>query len=348
MTKAIAHRAAGRAPVKPPARLPTVALALGGGGARGLAHILALEALEELGVRPVAIAGTSIGAIFGAAYASGLSARRLRAHTEEVLSQRFDLVRQLLSARAEPVLKLLNIVPIRSALLNPEALLDLLLPTGVARDFNGLRIPLTVVATDFYRQEEVAISSGPLRPAIAASMALPAIFSPVVREGRALVDGGLVNPLPFDLLKGAADLTIAIDVSGGPGEVREGEVPSATEAVISSSQILQRSIVREKLKATQPDVYIDAAVDNFHVLEFYRFRAILKAAEPVKAELKTKLARLLASAPAEAVAVLPAPPVEPVAIAMAGEPVPASPPPTRPPKAPRRFLSRVRKRKGKT
>jgi NTE family protein len=80
-------------------RWPSIALALGGGGARGLAHILMLEVLDELGLTPTVIAGTSIGAIFGAAYASGLSARLIRAHTEEVLSQRYSFAQALLAAK---------------------------------------------------------------------------------------------------------------------------------------------------------------------------------------------------------------------------------------------------------
>ena len=108
-----------RKPATPPATLPSIGLALGGGGARGLAHILMLEVFDELGLKPKVIAGTSIGAIFGATYASGLSASLIRAHTEEALSQRFDLVRQLLSSRSEPVLKIFNFLPIRSSLLNP-------------------------------------------------------------------------------------------------------------------------------------------------------------------------------------------------------------------------------------
>src|SRR6185503_2877453 len=112
-------------PRKPtlPATRPTIALALGGGGARGLAHILMLEVFDELGLKPKVIAGTSIGALFGAAYASGLSASLIRAHTEEALSQRFGLTRYLLSARSEPVQRFLNILPIRSSLLKPELLL---------------------------------------------------------------------------------------------------------------------------------------------------------------------------------------------------------------------------------
>jgi NTE family protein len=254
-----------------------------------------LEVFDELGLRPKVIAGTSIGAVFGAAYASGLSAKVIRAHAEEALSQRFDIARQLLSARAEPILKILNILPIRSALLKPELLLDFMLPSKVARDFAHLAIPLKVVATDFYAQEQVVIADGPLRSAIAASMALPALFAPVITGHRVLMDGGLVNPLPFDVIRGEADIIVAIDVSGAPTAPAKRLHPTAFAALVSSSQILQRSIVREKLKAQQPDIYVDVEVDEFHVLEFHRFKHILSAAELAKAQLRRQLERVLAS-----------------------------------------------------
>ena len=287
-------------PMSPPAVVPSIALALGGGGARGLAHILMLEVFEELGLRPNIIAGTSIGALFGAAYASGLSAKMIRAQTEEALSQRFDILRQLFSARSEPIVKILNFIPVRSALLNPLAVLELLLPAKVARNFDELHIPLRLVATDFYAQEQVILGAGDLRRAVAASMALPALFTPVTINGRVLMDGGLVNPLPFDLLRGEAAITVAIDVSGastGPGKRPH---PSAFSALMSSSQIMQRSIVREKLKVHQPDIYIDVEVDEFHVLDFHRMRGILAAAAPAKAQLQRQLTRVLRSHPAEA------------------------------------------------
>jgi len=298
-----------------PSVRPSIALALGGGGARGLAHILMLEVFDELGLQPNVIAGTSIGAIFGAAYASGLSAKVIRAHTEEVLGSRtLGLARLLISARSEPILKILNVLPVHASLLAPEPLLDLVLPSRLARDFAQLHIPLKIVATDFYAQEQVVIDSGPLRSAVAASMALPAIFTPVVRaRDQLLMDGGLVNPLPFDVLNGAADIVVAIDVSGastGPGKRIQ---PTAFEALIASSQILQRSIVREKLKAQQPDIYIDVDVDAFNVLGFHKFRDILTAAETAKAQLRRQLQRVLASQTAEAlpVAVPAEPPAKP-------------------------------------
>src|SRR6516225_527687 len=155
-------------PKKPlPATRPTIALALGGGGARGLAHIPMLEVFDELGLKPKVIAGTSIGAVFGAAYASGLSAKLIRAHVEEALGQRFDIARQLLSARSQPVLKILNFLPVRSALLKPEALLEFMLPSSVARDFAQLKIPLKILATDYYDQEQTILTEGSLRTAVA-------------------------------------------------------------------------------------------------------------------------------------------------------------------------------------
>jgi NTE family protein len=283
----------------PPAVRPTVALALGGGGARGLGHILMLEAFDEFGLKPKVIAGTSIGALFGAAYASGLSARLIKAHTEEMLGQRFGLARYLIAARSEPVLKFLNILPVRSSLLSPELLLDRVLPSKVAPDFAGLAIPFKVVATDFYAQEQAVIDSGPLRSAVAASIALPALFTPVMRDRRLLMDGGLVNPLPFDVLEGEADITIAIDVTGASSSPGKRVLPSALAALVSATQILQRSIVREKLKARQPDIYIQVDVDEFHVLEFHRFKDVLSAARPAKEQLQRQLERVLTSQVAE-------------------------------------------------
>jgi NTE family protein len=259
-----------------------------------------LEAFEELGIRPRIIAGTSIGAVFGAAYASGMPARLVRAHAEEALGQRLDVVRHLFSARAEPVLKFLNFIPIRSALLNPLSVLELLLPAAVPRDFAGLQIPLRVVTTDFNAREQVVLATGDLRRAVAASMALPALFTPMTIDGRLLMDGGLVNPLPFDVLGGEADITVAVDVSGASGGRSGRPLPSAFSALMASSQIMQRSIVREKLKAHRPDIYIDVGVDAFYVLDFHRFREILAAAQPAKAQLRRQLARILRSEPAQA------------------------------------------------
>ena len=276
-------------------RTPTIAIALGGGGVRGLAHIPMLEVFDEMGIRPSVIAGTSIGAIVGAAYASGIPARQIRAHAQGILRRRFDLVRQVFSARATPIQRIMSLVQLKSAVLKPDVLLDLLMPPQLARDFADLEIPLLIVATDIHAYQPVVIDSGPLVPAVAASMALPALFTPVLHEGRLLLDGGLSNPLPFDILEGTADITIAIDVSGVGIPLETGRDPTAFEALVTASQILQHTIVREKLKFTQPDIYVDMPVANFGILDLHKHREILAAADSAKDTLRRQLDRVMNS-----------------------------------------------------
>jgi len=274
---------------------PTVALVLGGGGARGLAHIGILEALDELGVVPKVIAGTSIGAIFGSAYASGISGADIRCHTVDVLTRRFDLVRELFSARATAARSALNLLAGRGALLAPEALLDIVLPRDVSETFEDLNIPLHIVTSDYYALEPKILTDGALKPAVAASMALPVIFQPVTIEGRVLMDGGFVNPLPFDVLDGMADILIAVDVSGTTKPPEGDRPPAMMETLFSMSFFFERSLVREKLKARQPDIYVEAGTGTFNVLDFLKVNEILEAAAPAKAKFKTQLARALAA-----------------------------------------------------
>ena len=272
---------------------PTIGLALGGGGARGLAHIPVLEAFDELGLRPKIIAGTSIGAVFAAAYASGLSGKQIRAHAHEVLKKRLDLVRDLYAARVRVTGGLFGALTPRPAFISPERLLDIILPLQVVRNFDQLSIPLKVVASDFYAQEAVVFSSGPLRQAVAASMALPVLFQPVQIDGRVLIDGGLVNPLPFDLVAGEADLTVAVDASGAPTRRAGQATPKAWEALFASNFIFERTIIREKLRHRHPDLYIDAGTSRFQILDFLKIDEILAAAEPAKERVKAQLARML-------------------------------------------------------
>ena len=266
--------------------------------------MLALEVLDELGLRPKIIAGTSIGALVGGAYALGLPASRIRAMFEETLSNRFELARQLFAARSDPVQKVLRLLPLRSSLLAPETLLERLVPEFDNRAFSDLAIPLKVVATDLVTREAVVIEHGPLRRAVAASIAIPLLFTPVNDGVRVLVDGGLVNPLPFDLVTGLADITIAIDVSGASKEAqygnRHGKRPSALDVLIHSIQIMEKSITNQKLKWLRPDIYIDVDLDEFHALEFWRAQDIFKAAQPIKDTLRRQLQRMLAARTVEA------------------------------------------------
>ncbi|MBS0239106.1 MAG: patatin-like phospholipase family protein [Proteobacteria bacterium] len=276
-----------------PARKPTIGLALGGGGARGLAHVAMIEAFDELGIKPDVIAGTSIGAVYGAAYASGMSGRDLRDHTRFILSQRFGLIRDLFTRTAQPFQRLLSVFGARNAILDPFTVLDVILPKEVKETFADCKIPLKVVASDFYDQEPKVFTEGPLRTAVAASMALPVLFQPVVLEGRALIDGGLTNPLPFDLLLPETDIVVAIDVSGSPVADGKRVAPTAFAALFSSAFLFEHTIVKEKLRAKQPDIFIRAGTSNFQVLDFLKCDDILAAAQPAKERLKQQLQRVL-------------------------------------------------------
>jgi NTE family protein len=272
--------------------MKSVALALGGGGARGLAHIAVFEALDEMGIRPVAIAGTSIGALLGAPYAAGMSGSELRKHVVMLARDRSGLFRKLLATRAGSIGALIASGLRDATLIDAEKFCAQFLPDIVPDDFSALQIPLTVIASDLYARRELAMSSGSLRSAVAASMAIPGMSRPVLVDGRVMVDGGATNPLPFDRLRGKADIIIAVDVAGPPTEART-EIPLALESYLATILVMGQTIIDEKLRHGAPDIILRPNVGVFHTLDFLRVSAILRAAEPIKAELKGKLSALL-------------------------------------------------------
>jgi NTE family protein len=273
------------------AREPSVAIALGAGGARGLAHIPVLEALDELGVRPTAIAGTSIGALIGAGYAAGISGRDIRHTVTGLLRNQSEVMRRIMAVRVGRVTDILSIG--HPMLVDAEGVVEQFLPPEIPTDFERLKIPFLAVATDFWKREEVVYRSGELRPAIAASIAVPGLMRPVERDGRILIDGGTVNPLPFDLLRGAAEFIIAVDVTGGPVE-DEDRMPAPFEALFSSFAVMAHAIATEKLKSGAPDIVLRPNVGAFGLLDFFRTAPILRASDAIKEEVKRKLDALLA------------------------------------------------------
>ena len=275
--------------------LPRIGLALGGGAARGLAHVHALQAFDELGIKPSLIAGSSIGALYGAAYASGLSASYIHSLTVESLSSRFDLIRQLYSARTPPLQRLLSVLPMRSALLDPLALLDILLPKQMAKTFDELDIPLRIAATNLTERDGEVLSSGDLREAIGASMAIPVLFSPVDIDGQLLVDGSIVNPLPYDILQQDVDLVVAVDVSGGSRASADPPSASMYSVLTLSAQIIQKTLIQDRLLKSAPDIYVEADLEQFGAFQFHKAEKILAASEPLKDRLKAQLIRVLSS-----------------------------------------------------
>jgi NTE family protein len=269
-----------------------LALALGAGGARGLSHIAVLEALDELGITPVAIAGSSIGALAGAVYGAGMSGKAIRRYVVDLAHNRGEVWRRLMLSRAGTVGDMFNGNFTAAVQLDAEKVVAQFLRDLVPDDFAALRIPLTVVASNLYGRREVAFNAGPLKPALAASIALPAIMRPVAIGERVLIDGGATNPLPFDLLRGHADVIVAVDISGQPVEDRK-DLPSATETLYAWVTVMTSAIINEKLRRDTPNLVVRPNVGSFRALDFFQASAILRVAEAAKTDLKAKLEALL-------------------------------------------------------
>jgi NTE family protein len=266
---------------------PTFAVAFGGGGARGLAHIHVIEVLDELGIKPVALSGSSIGAIMGAAMASGMSGAEIRDHTLSVMTNRAEVMNRIWKLRPSGIGGFLT-GGFRLTQFDIENIVETFLPEQVKRDFKDLQIPLSLTATDYYMQEEVIIETGNLRSAIAASAAIPALFKAVKRDGRILIDGGIFNPVPFEHLEGKADFVIGIDVVGGP-EGDPSKAPGTIDVLFGTSQLMMQSIIAMKLKASRPAVFLRPPVSQFRVMDFLKARKILDATVSVRDELKRAL-----------------------------------------------------------
>ena len=144
--------------------MKTVALALGSGGARGLAHIAVLEALDDMGVKPVAIAGASIGALIGAAYAAGIRGKDIRHHVIALAHGPGEIRRRLMKARAGTLADFFAGAFSQATQMDAEKFCAQFLPDTVPEDFSALEIPLIVMATDLHRRQEAPLSAGPPRP----------------------------------------------------------------------------------------------------------------------------------------------------------------------------------------
>ena len=269
---------------------PRIGLALGGGGAKGLAHIVALEAFDQLGIRPVSIAGTSIGAIIGAAYAAGYSGKAIRDHALKTFRDRADVMARLFRARAGSITDIFSGGFGNAVQIDGENVLREFWPISMPDTFSDLRIPFTAVSTDFYGQCEAAFNNGPLRVAVAASLAIPGIVKPVSINNRLHIDCAAANPLPFDKMLVACDFIIAVDVVGGPESDNPIHFPSVLEATLGASQIMQKKITEAKLATANARVQlIQPEVSGFSAMDFFEVRKILLAAEPIREEIQSAI-----------------------------------------------------------
>ena len=249
-----------------------VALVLGSGGARGLAHSGVIEQLNALGFDIRYIAGSSMGALVGGIYAAG----KLESYSEWARKlQRRD------------ILGLLDLAFGLQGLFKGDRIIAELKDLTGDRNIEDLDIGFTAVATDIYEQREVWLNRGPLFDAIRASIAMPTVFTPHRYMGRVMVDGGLLNPVPIaPALNQDVDLIIAVTLNGKhetalepvpPASDRSGkELPGIFDLVSMTVDTMQTSISRLKLAAYSPDVVIEIPRNVCTFYEFHKARMLIE------------------------------------------------------------------------
>lgn len=269
---------------------PRIGLVLGSGGARGLAHIVVLETLDRLGVRPVEIAGTSIGAILGAAYSAGMSGADLRAHALRDYRNRAEVMTRLFQTRVGRLADIWRGGFGNPVLVDGIGILERFLPEALPQTFEELPIPLSVVAGDYHRLDRVVFRTGPLAPAVAASMAIPGLVRPVQFENRVLVDGGTVDPLPIRAIEREVDLILAIDVSRAAARDEAEAMPGAFEMGFRVYDLMQAALADAQMAGlTQPVRRIKAPVEGFHALDFFAAKRILAASESLAGAVESAI-----------------------------------------------------------
>ncbi|MGN6092178.1 MAG: patatin-like phospholipase family protein [Luteibacter jiangsuensis] len=274
-------------------RKPRIALALGAGAAKGLAHIGAIEALEEHGYEVVAVAGTSMGALIGGIYAMG----------------KLDIYRDWVSTLARfDVLRLVDWSFSGGGFIKGDRIMAALRELIGEVNIEELELAYTAVATDIDREREVWLTRGPLFDAIRASIAIPTLFRPYTHEGRRRVDGAQLNPLPvLPQMREDADYGVAVSVDGAaemqkPPEkdvaavadkgyaaklgrligrvLPQGEQkirdPGAFELMTQSMDLMQANLSRLRLAAYPPDLLIEIPRNVSTVYEFYRARELIE------------------------------------------------------------------------
>ena len=242
----------------------TIGVALGAGSARGWAHIGVLKALTESGIVPHVVCGTSIGALVGAVYAGGeLDALEqwVKGLTWRKMVGYFDLT-------------------FGGGIIKGSKLFDYLRGNLLDKRIEDLERPFAAVAADLANGREVWLRSGAVADAVRASIALPGLFTPWPLEGRLLVDGALVNPVPVSLARALnADFVIAVDLSsgilghqardGGDGQ-RGARQPGFIDVVTASLNIMSARISRSRLAGEPADAVILPRLGNLGLLEYHR------------------------------------------------------------------------------
>jgi NTE family protein len=249
-----------------------------------------------MGCRPSIIAGTSMGALIGALYASGVPGRTIRENIERNIISRKDSWHDIFVKRAD-LLQVVRSVTLQrgpgGTTVKPDRFLNFLLTAVHKKTFEDLEIPLLVVTTDFWKCEEVVLKTGDLLPALKASFAIPGIFAPVTIGERVLLDGGIVNLVPYELVLDQCDISIAVNVAGTrtPGKSR---TPSGLTAILGSFQIMQDATLAEKMKRRMPDIYVHPEVLDVPMFSFGLAARVLRQSAPAVTEMKSRIEQVLA------------------------------------------------------
>ncbi|MDT0594258.1 patatin-like phospholipase RssA [Glaciecola petra] len=298
-----------------------IGLALGAGAARGWSHIGIIKALQEMGVKIDVVAGCSIGAYVGSAFASG----KLN-----------ELEEWSYSLSEWQVFKLLGIGFKRGGIASGQKVFEKHKIDFCASTFEEMNIPFAAVATDLYSGKEVVFNSGDIEHAIQASCAIPALFAPIEREGRWLVDGAVVNPVPVNQCRQlGADFVIAVNLSADfrPQLIEKFEhehevnvqktddfidkandgfmkqwfspdpkpnkkrAPGIMSVMSSSLEILQARVTRSRLAGDPPDLLIEPQLRDVGLLEFHRaeelaskgYESVQRLAQQIKYQLDIQI-----------------------------------------------------------
>lgn len=268
------------------AKKPKVGLALGGGYARGLAHIGVLEVLETAGVPIDIITGTSMGALIGALYAREKAAAMLKQQAYQM-----DMVK--LAALIDPAV-------LKSGLFAGKRITSLLKRFMGDSTFEELEIPFACVATDIISGEEVVMNTGKVLDAVRASISIPVIFTVVKKDGRLLVDGGLVNNIPVSVARQmGADYVIAVDVTPSRQERADHLLKHAESKEPGMLQVIVQSIyITTSLTpcglATGADVIIHPQLAQINPADFHKARECILAGELAATDIVGHIKRDLA------------------------------------------------------
>lgn len=297
-----------------PARPLRVGLALGGGGARGAAHVALLHALESKGIAVDCIAGTSMGAFVGGLYASGLSAREVEKALREIdwndifrtttrrseldFRQKQEPIRPLTGARIG--IRDWRLSMPRGALSTQQLrirLHSLVAGLGLDEDFDRYSIPFRAVATEMERGRKIIIGHGDLASAIVASMAVPGVFPPVNREGWLLVDGGIVDNLPVGVVREmGADVVIAVDV--GASYTQREALDGVFAILYQVSNIVVRGNAQRSIASLgNQDLLIQPQFGDVTTSSYHKLDAAIRAGEVAVAGFESELNELALRAP---------------------------------------------------